>query len=314
VESGVDPIIDWANKEIGMRMNKPYSLMATNIAQDPSVPNWSAIEVPDAWPDELVFRRPGVVWTFLKQVIARKRPTVKLPEGMPGREMIPKYILREFHNFPNGNYSKMMAQRYVRNFDRFMLGEIKTLRKRMAEEFRGRKRVLDVGCSGGGVSAELVSAGVEDIWGIDPSPYLLKLAAETCPQVKFVQGIAEETGFPDRRFDGATACFLFHEMPIKYVELSLKELQRILEPGALLVIGEPSPVQARCSRWEMFRRYGIRGLYFHWFAHTIHEPFLDTWHDCDLKELFERHGFELVQDEVGMPIRYIVVRKHTESE
>ncbi len=310
---GVNRFFEWANRDIGMSTDNTYTVMATNIGQDPSVPNWSSIEVPDAWPDQLALNRPAVLWRFLKQVVARKRPTVQLPDGMPGREMIPKYILREFHNFPNGNYSKMMAQRYVRNFDRFMLGEIKILRKRMAEACRGCKRVLDVGCSGGGVSAELVSAGVEDVWGIDPSPYLLKLAAAAYPQVKFVQGIAEETGFPDRRFDGATACFLFHEMPIKYVELSLNELYRILEPGALLIIGEPSPLQARRSRWEMFRRYGIRGLYFHWFAHTIHEPFLDTWHDCDLEKLFDRHGFDLVEDDVGMPIRYVVARKRNES-
>ncbi|MET0027861.1 MAG: class I SAM-dependent methyltransferase [Candidatus Thiodiazotropha sp.] len=296
-----------------MSMKNSYPVMATHIGQDPSVPNWNAIEVPDAWPDQLAFNRPSVLWQFLKQVVARKRPSVKLPDGMPGREMIPKYILREFHNFPNGNYSKMMARRYINNFDRFMLGEIKLLRKRMAEEFRGCKRVLDVGCSGGGVVGQLLSVGVEDVWGIDPSPYFLKLAAETYPQAKFVQAIAEQTDFPDRRFEGASACFLFHEMPIKYVELSLKEIHRILEPGALLAIGEPSPVQARDGRWEMFRRYGIRGLYFRWFARTIHEPFLDTWHDCDLKALFDRHGFDLVLDEVGMPIRYILARKRDDS-
>ncbi|MET0064769.1 MAG: class I SAM-dependent methyltransferase [Candidatus Thiodiazotropha sp.] len=297
-----------------MSINKSCAAMVTQISRDPSVPNWSSVEIPDAWPDQLAFSRPSVLWGFLKQVIARKRPTVKLPEGMPGRDIIPKYILREFHNFPNGNYSKLLAQRYIRNFDRFMLGEIKSLRKRMALEFQGAQRVLDVGCSGGGVAGELVSAGVEDVWGIDPSPYFLKLAAQAHPQVKFVQAIAEESGFPDRRFQGATACFLFHEMPIKFVELSLKEIHRILEPGGLLVIGEPSPVQARTGYWKMFRRHGIRGIYFRWFAQTIHEPFLDTWHDCDLKALFDRNGFDLIGDEIGMPIRYIQVRKRADTE
>jgi ubiquinone/menaquinone biosynthesis C-methylase UbiE len=276
---------------------------------DPHVPNWDSLEIPDAWPDRLVLNRPIALWSFLKLVAAKARPTVRLPEGMPGREMIPKYILREFHNFPNGNYSKLLARRYVNNFDRFMLGEIKALRKRMAAEFIGCHRVIDIGCSGGGVAAELVSVGVEDVWGIDPSPYLLQLAADEHPEVKFIQAIAEETQFPDRRFEGATACFLFHEMPIKYVEQSLEEIHRILEPGGLLIIGEPSPIQARNSYWKMVRHYGIKGLYFSWFAKTIHEPFLDTWHDCDLQSLFARHDFDLVQDDIGMPIRYILARK-----
>lgn len=298
---------------MSMTIDKSLHEFGSQNIQDPRVPDWEAVEIPDAWPDQLVLKSPAAIWSFLKLVAAKKRPTVVLPEEMPGRDMIPKYILREFHNFPNGNYSKVMTQRYINNFDRFMLGEIKKLRKRLASEFKDVARVLDVGCSGGGVAAELAAVGVDDVWGIDPSPYLLKSGAEEYPNIKFIQGIAEETGFPDRRFDGATACFLFHEMPIKYVEKSLKEINRILEPGSLLAIGEPSPTQAYSGYWEMTRRYGIKGLYFSWFAKTIHEPFLDTWHNCDLKSLFDMHGFDLVLDEVGMPIRYILARKREQA-
>jgi ubiquinone/menaquinone biosynthesis C-methylase UbiE len=291
-----------------MTIDKSLNNSGSN-RQDPHVPDWRTVEIPDAWPDLLNFKSPTALWSFIKQIAAKKRPKVELPEGMPGREIIPKYILREFHNFPNGNYSKIMTRRYINNFDRFMLGEIDKLRKRLAAELQGASRVLDIGCSGGGVAAELVANGVEDVWGIDPSPYLLKYGADEHPNIKFVQGIAEKTGFPDRRFEGATACFLFHEMPIKYFELSLEEINRILEPGSLLAIGEPSPTQAYNGHWEMIRRYGLKGLYFSWFAKTIHEPFLDPWHQCDLKGLFNKHGFDLVIDEVGMPIRYILARK-----
>ncbi|MCG8068267.1 MAG: hypothetical protein JAY84_10425 [Candidatus Thiodiazotropha taylori] len=59
----------------------------------------------------------------------------------------------------------------------------------------------------------------------------------------------------------------------------------------------------------MIRRFGLKGLYFSWFAKSIHEPFLNTWHNCDLQGLFDKHGFDLELDEVGMPIRYILARK-----
>ncbi|MCW4199392.1 MAG: class I SAM-dependent methyltransferase [Candidatus Thiodiazotropha lotti] len=294
---------------MGMTVDKSFGDLGPGGNQDPVVPDWRSMEIPDAWPDLSNFSSLGGFWSLLKLIAAKKRPTVELPEGMPGREMIPKYVLREFHNFPNGNYSKAMTRRYINNFDRFMLGEIKKLRKRLAAEFNGASRVLDIGCSGGGVAAELEALGVEDVWGIDPSPYLLKHGADEYPNIKFVQGIIEETGFPDRRFEGATAGFLFHEMPIKYFELSLKEINRILEPGSLLAIGEPSPVQAYSGYWEMIRRFGLKGLYFSWFAKSIHEPFLNTWHNCDLQGLFDKHGFDLELDEVGMPIRYILARK-----
>jgi ubiquinone/menaquinone biosynthesis C-methylase UbiE len=292
-----------------------FSLRMTgSTAVDPQVPDWQSMEIPDAWPDRLAFKQPTVLLSFLKQIVARKREPVRLPDDMPGREKIPKYVLREFHNFPNGNYSKLMALRYINNFDRFMLGRIKQLRERMAAEFEGCSRVVDIGCSGGGVAAELAAVGVDDVWGIDPSPYLLKLAADQYPDIKFIQAIAEDTGFVERRFEGATACFLFHEMPIKYIKLSLQEINRILEPGGLLSIGEPSPIQATTGYREMLRRYGVKGLYFSWFAKTIHEPFLDTWHNCDLKTLFDRHGFDLIEDEIGMPVRYILARKRIQSE
>ncbi|MCG7989399.1 MAG: class I SAM-dependent methyltransferase, partial [Candidatus Thiodiazotropha lotti] len=145
-----------------MTVDKSFGDLGPGGNQDPVVPDWRSMEIPDAWPDLSNFSSLGGVWSLLKLIAAKKRPTVELPEGMPGREMIPKYVLREFHNFPNGNYSKAMTRRYINNFDRFMLGEIKKLRKRLAAEFNGASRVLDIGCSGGGVAAELEALGVED--------------------------------------------------------------------------------------------------------------------------------------------------------
>lgn len=128
---------------------------------------------------------------------------------MPGKELIPKYVLQEFHNVPNGNYSEHLSSGYIKEFNISMLGEAASARKEIAAHFIDMDSALDVGCSGGAMGAALVDAGVKEVWGLDPSPYLLKHASKSFSEIKFVQGIVELTGFPASRFDGISACFVF---------------------------------------------------------------------------------------------------------
>ena len=69
---------------------------------------------------------------------------------------------------------------------------------------RLRRRRVDGGARGGGDPRGL---------GLDPSPYLLRCADARVPRARFVQGLAEQTGFADARFDGIACCFVFHELP-----------------------------------------------------------------------------------------------------
>ena len=73
---------------------------------DPVVPDWGQLTLPDAWADKLNFLHPKDIWTILVGIFVKHRKHVELPEGMPGAAIIPKYVLQEFHNLPNGNYSK----------------------------------------------------------------------------------------------------------------------------------------------------------------------------------------------------------------
>src|SRR5690606_25206123 len=88
---------------------------------DPRVPDWRSLELPDPWPDRLDLRRPRHLWQFLRCITGR-RQRVQLPDNLPGRDALPKYVLQEFHNLPNGNYSKKVTRGYITGFDRVMLG------------------------------------------------------------------------------------------------------------------------------------------------------------------------------------------------
>lgn len=287
--------------------------MNASVKADPVVPDWANLALPDTWPDALNLKHPRDLWQFLQHALGLKRQPVQLPDNVPGSGRIPKYILQEFHNLPNGNYSRRFTRGYITGFNHAMLGEISKSHTAMAQQLASNPTikhgsVLDVGCGGGGLSGALQQAGVADVWGLDPSPYLLQHAARDWPGVHFVQDVAENTGFADARFDAITACFLLHEIPPRYLTQCLQEWSRILKPGGWISLCEPSPVQWQKNLLQLWREYGWRGVYFGLMAARIYEPFIEAWHRQDLPALLEAHGFDVVQHELGMPMRHVLAR------
>lgn len=275
---------------------------------DPPVPDWTNLNLPDTWPDEL-FSSPLKAVRLIARTFGKRR-RVELPVDMPGREQLPKYILQEFHSLPNGNYSKRVTRGYITGFDRLMLGRMSEARSHIAQSLRNCSSVLDVGCGGGRTAGLLRASGIEDVWGLDPSPYLLQHAARAFPSVHFVQGIAENTVFSSGRFEGISACFLLHEIPPTYIERALREFHRILKPGGLLAICEPSAIQLKRSPWALLRRDGLLGCYFWLLARLVHEPFVEAWHRRDPLEMLRTAGFEVLSDRNEMPVRHLLARRN----
>ncbi|MFW5969488.1 MAG: class I SAM-dependent methyltransferase [Halofilum sp. (in: g-proteobacteria)] len=270
--------------------------------------DWAHMELPDAWPDRATLRHPGTVLAVIRHILG-KRGKVRLPEGTPGAERIPRYVLQEFHGLPNGNYSRRFTHGYLKGFERSMLGELDRARAAMARRLRDCGAVLDLGCGGGRTGAAARAHGVPEVWGVDPSPYLLQHAAIAWPDIRFLQGTLEEIPLPDQRVDGVMVNFVFHEIPPAYLRRGLAEIARVLRPGGVFVLAEPSPLQAnRSTRW-LVRRYGWRGLYFRTLVRMVHEPFIDAWHRFDVPEEAATHGFVTEEVVEGMPIKRWVLRR-----
>jgi ubiquinone/menaquinone biosynthesis C-methylase UbiE len=234
---------------------------------------------------------------------------VELPSGVPGRTTLPEYLLQEFHGMPNGYYSSTVAAGYARGFEVVMLGRMRALRARMADRLAAGAAVLDVGCGAGRLVEEVQMRGVRDVWGVDPCPYALEVASARVPSARFVQGIAERTGFGTERFDGIGVCFVLHELPRVAVGSALDEFRRLLRPGGSLVISEPSPRHVRGSWLDLVRHYGLLGAYYKTLAWLVFEPFLDEWLAVDVGALLSSHGFEVESDRIGVPFREIVARR-----
>ena len=114
----------------------------------------------------------------------------------------------------------------------------------------------------------------------------------------------EDLPFPDARFDGVSVCFAFHEMPPARVRKALQEISRVLRPGGLLLVAEPSPVQFRSSFAQMVRNYGWRGGYFRLLVRLVHEPYLAKWHGFRLVEEAEEASLRAVMETDASPVKW----------
>ncbi len=280
------------------------------VHQDPVVPDWADLELEDTWPDHLhPLSSPRNICKLLQRVFSR-RQAVELPEQLSGQGSIPRYILQEFHNLPNGNYSNHLSHGYITGFDIAMLGEVEVSRQWIAEWLTNTQSVLDIGTAGGKTAAAVHGRGVPEVWGIDPSPYLLKHAARRNPELNFVPGIGEDLPFGADRFDAITLCFVLHEVPPRYGRQILAECYRCLKPGGLLAIAEPSSLQMQKPRWRsLVTAKGWKHLYFYLLAHIVYEPFVEAWHKIDKAQWLAEGGFELLESEYAMPIGHWLARK-----
>ncbi len=95
------------------------------------------------------------------------------------------------------------------------------------------RRVLDVGCGPGALTAELVSrVGADAVSAVEPSASFVAAARERLPEVDVRQSAAEQLPFPDGAFDAALAQLVVHFMadPVK----GLCEMGRVTRPGGVV--------------------------------------------------------------------------------
>lgn len=270
---------------------------------------WRDQPLPPAWPDRArnVLR---LAWWFLSAPFGRYRPA-DLPEDLELSLPVPAYAREAFHGMPNGYYSLDVVEGYDRGFELVMLRRVDAARRRIAGKMTGARRALDIGCGSGRLAQAMRAAGVPEVWGIDPSPYMLQRATRRVPDARFTQGVIENTTFPDGYFDAAGACFVFHELPGDVAARALDELARILRPGGILCLTDPCREHlAPESRLALWRRHGWQGLYFHVLAQLVYEPFLADWHAIgDPGVWLDRHGFELLDHTVDVPFAALLARK-----
>jgi SAM-dependent methyltransferase len=134
-------------------------------------------------------------------------------------------------------------------YDRFMGRYSQQLSPQLADfaGVRAGRRVLDVGCGPGALTAELVRrVGEDQVSAVDPSDTFVAAARARHPGVDVQSASAERLPFPDASFDAVLAQLVVHFMTDPVA--GLREMKRVASSGATVAasvwdhVGERTPI------------------------------------------------------------------------
>lgn len=153
---------------------------------------------------------------------------------------------------------------------------------------RARGTVLEIGIGSGLNLAFYDSAQVTKVWGLDPSPQMIQMAAaaarRTPLEVEFIEAGCEQIPVDSNSID--TVVITYTLCTIADSESALREMARVLKPGGRLLFCEHGAApDANVLRWQrrlnpVWRRLG-GGCHL----------------DRDTPELLRRGGFEITEME-----------------
>ena len=111
----------------------------------------------------------------------------------------------------------------------------RALLDRFADDVRGRGTACDMGCGPGHVARYLHEQGVEVV-GVDLSPGMVTEARRLNPAIPFREGSMLALDAPDDAWAGMTAFYCIIHIPRDEVTAALREMRRVLRPGAPLLL------------------------------------------------------------------------------
>ena len=106
---------------------------------------------------------------------------------------------------------------------------------RFAADVAGHGEVCDMGCGPGHIARYLRDAGASVI-GLDLSPRMLDEARRLNPDISFHEGNMSSLDLPDDSLVGITAFYAIVNIPAESLLPVFHEMQRVLQPGGLLLL------------------------------------------------------------------------------
>jgi ubiquinone/menaquinone biosynthesis C-methylase UbiE len=107
--------------------------------------------------------------------------------------------------------------------------------------------LLDVGGNTGKIT-EAYSKNCKEVVVLEPKRSIIEYGRTHRPNIKFVEGGAEDIPLPDKYFDKVVASASFHHFPDQ--DKGLEEMKRVLKPDGKMIILEIDPNTPRGKRLE----------------------------------------------------------------
>ncbi len=160
--------------------------------------------------------------------------------------------------------------------------------------------VVDLGCGIGKSTLPYCDLYPDaEVIGVDYAAPMLKyghrLAEERGKRIRFLQRYAERTGLPDESADLVVALWLFHELPRKARDTTVREALRILRPGGTLAIMESPPFRTLREAYSPLSAFLLDST-----GRRMSDPFIPEFFGEDRVEMLHRGGFNEVKD-VALP-------------
>lgn len=149
-------------------------------------------------------------------------------------------------------------------------------------------RILEMGCSAGGQSADYPAAfPAAEFHAIDLSPAMLRFAHARAEALKapvhFYEMDAGATHFPDGHFDLIVSHNMFHEVAATHMPAIMRECHRLLARGGVCVHQD---VPTQTSRLDPFMQFVSE-----WQKDNNDEPFWLDYANADLPRMLIDAGF-----------------------
>lgn len=157
-------------------------------------------------------------------------------------------------------------------------------------------RILDLGCGVGKSTLPYCDLYPDaEVVGLDYAGEMLKyahkLAEHRGKRVHYVQGMAENTGLPDESFDLIVAIFLFHEMPRKARDQTVREAYRLLRLGGVFAIMESPPFDVLIDQFSPLSAFLLDST-----GRRMDDPYIPEFFTENRVEMMNRGGFENARD------------------
>jgi SAM-dependent methyltransferase len=199
-------------------------------------------------------------------------------------EDFPSYYRQPFHSVPGGYLSEAaavgdraaMEAIYQDAHPRRSLGVRDELAALVPDVARG---VVEFGAGTGDGAAAIARRLPEArVTAFEASPFMIiagRVQNAGIPNLRFEQGLAEQSGFGDASVDAVMITLVLHECPDTVKRELLGEVRRVLRRGGTLVLTDTAQDDL----------HGYRGFY---------EPYKDEWQRFDPDALLSEQGFEAV--------------------